>query len=173
MPSDVFWAAFGGGAAAGIFTLLAVLSTEWFRDFLNRPRIGTKLMFAQIISHAHANRDSTQYLSFEAANAKDKPVTLSSYGLMFKRRKSDLLHVIPSPVTTFPIRLESRDSISDHIPQENLFKTLREMHKRPKELKWVYFKDATGYYYRNKIAKITIKELERRYNEYLTETRQN
>lgn len=36
---DVFWAAFGGGAAAGVFTLLAVLLGEYIRWQLAQPKL--------------------------------------------------------------------------------------------------------------------------------------
>ena len=54
--SSVFWAAFGGGAAAGIFTLLAVVLTQWIRWYLDRPLIKVNVSFARLINMPGVNK---------------------------------------------------------------------------------------------------------------------
>ena len=51
IASSVFWAAFGGGAAAGIFTLVAVIVAEWIRWFMDRPLVKVNVGFGYVHNH--------------------------------------------------------------------------------------------------------------------------
>ena len=162
MP-NVFWAAFGGGAVAGIVTLLALAFVEWLRWFIDRPLVKPRLWFVQKLHIS--TKDDTRYLGFEAVNPHTKTVTLSTFGLLYKEVKKGRLQVLPMEAGVFPYRLPGGESISQSIPQDNLFSTLRKTNNRPKDLKWVYFSASSGKIFRSKIASITLKELERRFVE--------
>lgn len=81
MP-DVFWAAFGGGAAAGVFTLLALAFAEWLRRFLDRPLVKCELTVGLMLQDSQ----STETVFFIARNPHSKSVTLSGCGLTYKQK---------------------------------------------------------------------------------------
>ena len=164
--SDVFWAAFGGGAAAGVFVLLAVGFAEWLRWFLDRPLIKPQLWFLQVIDHPFIS-DDAKYLSFEAVNPHSKTVTLSSFGLLYKDVKKGKLQVNPTADgIILPYRLYGGESIKQTIPQDDLFTTLRKNNNRPKDIKCVYFAASSGKIYPGKIKAVTMEALEQRFNEF-------
>jgi hypothetical protein len=68
--SDVFWAAFGGGAAAGIFSLIALLFAEWFRVYLDRPLVKVKASWVIYFQ----GTQTEQKISIQAINPHSRPV---------------------------------------------------------------------------------------------------
>jgi hypothetical protein len=88
--SDVFWAAFGGGAAAGILVLIA----ECFRWYLDRPLVNVKISTGFIISQANVGNPPKQ-IFLEAINPHSKPVTLTSFGLAYRNPKLGTLNISP------------------------------------------------------------------------------
>ena len=64
----VFWGAFGGAAAAGIFTLIAVLGAEWFKWYIDRPLLKVKTMAGSIIGPGDPG-DGSRKLFIEMINA--------------------------------------------------------------------------------------------------------
>ena len=63
---NVFWAAFGGAAAAGIITMIALLTAEWFRWFLDRPLVKVELKTASAPCPNHE-----EFGDLEATSAKE------------------------------------------------------------------------------------------------------
>jgi hypothetical protein len=143
--SDVFWAAFGGGAAAGIVTLIAVLFAEWYRWFLDRPLVKVSLSTGFFVGQ----KDIKLFL--EASNPHTKSVTLSSFGFMFRNKKWGTIVVNPQFGYIFPYELSSGKSLQQWSDIPGLLNTLKNDGKTPKDLKWVYFRSSAGKTYRGKI----------------------
>jgi len=156
MP-DVFWAAFAGAAAAGLITLIAVLTAEWFRWFLDRPLVNVKLWPGFITG------DKTRYIFYEAANPHSKPVTLSSFGLLFKLKEWGKIQTMPQIGYHFPYQLDGGKSLSQWSDMQDLFQTLKKQERTPRDLKWVYFQASSGKLYRSKIENWVIEELEKEF----------
>ncbi|MBN1862969.1 MAG: hypothetical protein JW790_04935 [Dehalococcoidales bacterium] len=153
---DVFWPALGGGIGGGI----AILIVEIFRWYVNRPLIRCKASLGFIHSGIE---DNTRYLFLEATNPHSQPVTISTFGLLYKKKELGKLHVTPQVGYSFPYQLDNGKSIIQWSDMQLLLKTLREGMRVPQDLKWVYFQASSGKLYRNKIPKWVIKELEREF----------
>ena len=85
MNDTVFWAAFGGGAAAGIFTFVAVIGAEWFRWYLDRPLLNVAVNLGR--TYFGNLEDQPQQIFLEATNPHSRTVTVSSFGLIYSKRK--------------------------------------------------------------------------------------
>lgn len=161
MP-DVFWAAFAGAAAAGLITLIALLTAEWFRWFLDRPLLKVEMSLGHLI--AYGNTDSkVRQVFLEASNPHSKPVTISTFGLRYKRYKWGTLYVNPQMGFQFPYQLDGGKSLSQWTPLEELLKTLKKSGRTPIDLKWVWFKASSGKLYQGKIKKWIIEDLEKEF----------
>lgn len=107
---NVFWAAFGGGAAAGIITLSAVIIAEWFRWFLDRPLVKVEMSLGFI--HTAGEIGTERQVFLIARNPHTKPVVLSTFGFSYKQTKWGYLKLNPQAGYQFPYRLDGQDSIS-------------------------------------------------------------
>jgi hypothetical protein len=152
---DVFWPALGGGIGGGI----AILIVEIFRWYVNKPTVRCKLFPGFRLDNQ--SKTIQKYLSFEAINPHLTPVTLSSFGLLFKRKEWGKCDV--DPKVPFPYQLDGGKSLSQKVVPESLFEALRKNGRTPKDLRWVYFRASSGKLYRNKIPKWVIKELEKEF----------
>lgn len=155
---NVFWAAFGGGAAAGLLTLIAVGFAEWLRWFIDRPLAKVKLSLGFITG------DTTRQVFYEAANPHSKSVTLSTFGILFKRKQMGTLFTTPQLGYQFPYQLDGGKSIQQWASVQNLLETLKKGNNTPGDLKWVYFNASSGKTYRGKIEKWVIAELEKAFD---------
>lgn len=164
--SDVFWAAFGGGAAAGIFTLIALMITEWFKWFLDRPLVKVSFSTGYIISQK--DRSDLQFF-MRAANPHTRPVTLSSFGLLYSKVKWGKIQVTPQLGYVLPFQIDAGKSIQQWSDVKGLFKTLKESNRKPTDLKWVYFQSETGKYFRGKINSGFIAALQSGFDKYVSE----
>jgi len=157
--SDVFWAAFGGAAAAGVVTLIAVSVAEWYRWFLDRPLVNVEMSLGFLITPGPA--DKTRQVFLEARNPHTKPVTLSTFGLSFKQDKWGTLYVTPQAGYQFPYQLDGGKSVQQWTTVQSLLETLRKDGRAPSDLKWVWFRASSGKLYRSKIRKWVIEGLEK------------
>jgi hypothetical protein len=155
---DVFWPALGGGIGGGI----AIIIVEVFRWYVSRPLIQCKVSMGFKIHPLL--KDDTRYIFLEAVNPHSKPVTLSSFGLLFKKKEWGKLHVNPQSGYDFPYQLDSGKSLTQWSAMQQLLKTLNGEGRVPQDLKWVYFQASSGKLYRNKIPKWIIKELEKEFS---------
>lgn len=153
---NVFWAAFGG-AAAGIITLIALLTAEWFRWFLDRPLVKVEISLGFI--HTAGEVSNERQVFYEARNTHTKPVVLSTFGLSYKKKEMGKLQVNPQMGYQFPYKLEGQDSISQWARVDELLGTLFSAKRTPKDLKWVWFRASSGKLYRSRIKNWVIKEL--------------
>ena len=160
MP-DVFWAAFAGAAAAGLITLIALLTAEWFRWFLDRPLVKVEMTLGFLVN-PDGSRDRSRQVFLEASNPHSKPVTLSAFGLIFKRKEWGKIQVMPQKGYQFPYQLDGGKSLPQWSSVQDLLETLKREGRVPRDLKWVYFAASSGKLYRSKIKKWIIEELEKR-----------
>jgi hypothetical protein len=161
MP-NVFWAAFGGAAAAGLITLIALLTAEWFRWFLDRPLVKVEMTLGFLIN-PDGSRDKSRQVFLEASNPHSKPVTLSTFGLFFKRKEWGKIQVMPQMGYQFPYQLDGGKSLSQWSDMQDLLKTLKKDGRTPRDLKWAWFRASSDKLYRGKIKKWVIKELEKEF----------
>ena len=154
--SIVFWAAFGGAAAAGVVTLIAMLAAEWYRWFLDRPLVKVSASFGFLVG------DSTEYLFLEAKNPHTKPVTLAAFGLSFKRKGWGDLWVAPGVGYRFPYKLGGGESISQWTSVQGLLDSLGGQGRAPSDLKWIWFRSSSGKLFRGKIERELIQGLEKK-----------
>lgn len=157
--SDVFWAAFGGAAAAGVMTLVAVLLAEWYRWFLDRPLVDVEMSLGFLIGVGSV--DKTRQVLLGARNPHTKPVTLSTFGLSYKQDKWGTLNVTPQAGYQFPYQLDGGKSVQQWTSVQSLLDTLQKDGRLPSDLKWVWFRASSGKSYRNKIKKWVIDGLEK------------
>jgi len=163
---NVFWAAFGGAAAAGIITMIALLTAEWCRWFLDRPLVKVEINLGFI--HTAGEISNERQVFYEARNIHTKPVVLSTFGLSYKKKELGKLQATPQMGYQFPYKLEGQDSISQWARVDDLIGTLYKAKERPNDLKWVWFRALSGKLYRSKIEKWIIKELEKEYKKFDT-----
>lgn len=161
--SNMFWAAFGGGAAAGVFTLIAVVVAEWIRWFMDRPLVKVNVAFAYVHNHPLFD-ENTRYICLEAKNPHSKPVTLSTFGWRYKSQAPMQFQIMPDGTLQFPFELEGGKAISQLSPEEDLFKALRKEGLKPSDLKCVFFKSSSGKTFRGKIPRVTMQALENHFS---------
>ena len=126
--SDVFWAAFGGGAAAGLFTLLAVVTAEWLRWYVDRPLLRVSARLGQLATKGMAGgvEMSGKLLFLEAVNPHSQQVTVSSFGLSFKQEELGSLWISPQLQYPLPYQIGSGKSLSQWTSVAELLKSRRE-----------------------------------------------
>ena len=159
--SSVFWAAFGGGAASGIFALVII----WIRWFLDRPLVKVGMTFAWVFDHPLFN-ENTRYISLEARNPHSKPVTLSTFGFYFKSRAHGRLQVLSDGTCQFPFELEGGKAVSQRTSEENLFKALREAGRKPSDIGGAYFESSSGKIFRGRIPRVSMRVLKESFSKY-------
>lgn len=160
--SNVFWAAFGGAAAAGLVTLIALLAAEWFRWFLDRPLVKVEMTLGYFIKTS-GSRDESHQVFLEASNPHSKPVTLSTFGLLYKRKEWGKIQVNPQMGYQFPYQLDGGKSLSQWSSVKQLLEVLKKDKRTPRDLKWAWFKASSGHLYRGKIKEWVIEELEQEF----------
>jgi hypothetical protein len=160
--SNIFWAAFGGGAAAG--AVIGII--ELFRWFASRPLLKVEVTLGTIIETAPSLRTSTVAMDkvfLEARNTHLVPVTVSSFGLGFKRRKGERLVMPPQRDYRFPYEVSGGKELTQWTSIEELLRALRERGRRPSDLRWGWFRASSGKEFRGRIDSKVIATLEREF----------
>jgi len=160
--ANVFWAALGGG----ISTLIAVLSVEWLRRFLDRPLLKIELSPGFYSGGPEIDlKDPTQYgLYFVARNPHKVSVTVSAFGLAYKAKDLGSLEIPPRLSHPSPHEVAGGKSMEEWFPLPNLLSALREQGQKPSALKSVWFRSQSGKTFRSKIKASTIRAMERAFN---------
>jgi len=166
MP-NVFWAAFGGGAAAALITLVALITVEWFKWFLDRPLVKVKMSLGFLFGTTYMltrdpskGKDRNRLVFFEASNPHTKPVTISGFGLYYKRSKWGAFHIMPQVGYQFPYQLDGGKTLTQWSDMQDILQAIKEDGRTPRDLKWAWFRASTDKIYLSKIKKWIIKELE-------------
>ena len=168
MGDSVFWAAFGGGAAAGSFTIIALLVAEWFRWYIDRPLLMVSASLGQ--TYLAAGLDpSENNIYLDARNPHSHPVTVSSFGVIFGAHKRPWrlrpskyvrLWFRPNEPRNFPYQIEGGRSLMQWHTVANHFGHLRELGLEPQNLTKVWFLASSGKYYYGKVDKLTAMSLQ-------------
>lgn len=156
--NNIFWAAFGGGAAAGIFTLVAVVVAEWFRWFWDRPLLKISMGFGYYI---YSDRiDETQHIVLEGKNPHTKSVTVETLGFYYKSKEWGKVQLIHEG-GELPREVEGGKSFSYRAPIQGLLEGLEKHRRKPSDLKWVYMESSSGKVFRGKITSKNMRGLEK------------
>lgn len=158
----VFWAAFGGGAAAGVFILLAVVIAEWLRWFFDRPLVKVEMSLGLILGDA----TQTQYVYFEALNPHSKPVILAGIGLSFKGTKWPAVAILPPQLSAlFPYQLDGGMTFNQRLTVQELIDALKNGDRVPGDITRVWFRSQAGKFFSRRIQTRVIKQIEQKYYE--------
>lgn len=161
---DNFWAAFGGGAAGSVFTLLGVLLVDALQRWRLRPQLRIMLEFGYLVPGVNRigyriwNRDPSRpppdgnaIISFHALNPSPFPLEITSYGLATKRRKDGRLFVNPDFYGDQPPKLlKQGESFTQTAPVTQL--GLIEG-KGWLQIEYVWFSTRSGHKFQSRISR--------------------
>lgn len=104
---DVFWAAFGGGAAAGVVTLVAVIAGEYIRWAVVQPKLVVSMLFGYVTA-----KGNTPQVIFQAQNPRVHPITVSTFGYRVRKGKKPMMQVgHQSDLFEFPYEIAGGKSL--------------------------------------------------------------
>ena len=147
--TNVFWAAFGGGAAAGIFTLITIGFVEWLKWYLDRPLIRVKVAWAIIFDEA----ENQKRISISAINPHTKSVTLSRVGFLLKGTKGlQILKPDPSWIK-LPLDVMGGKSYTAYFSGDELLSALHENGYESSDLRYAFFEAQSGKMYKTRLHK--------------------
>ena len=161
--SSIFWAAFGGGAAAGV--VIGVI--ELIRWLTNRPVLKVSVKLGDIIltsPNPFSVKGMTvhaSYIFFEARNPHHVPITVSGFGLNYKRRKGHKLFILPQVGSQFPYEVSGGKDLTEQRSIAEFLNQLRDIGERPSHLESVWFQASSGKVFRSKIEPKVIASLEK------------
>lgn len=161
--SNIFWAAFGGGAAAG--AVIGVI--ELLRWLSSRPLLKVEVKLGEIFGtfpdlySLKGPLEQASYIFFEARNPHHVPVWVSSFGLDYRRPKGKKITILPQVGYQFPYEVVGGKELVQWKPIGEFLSKLRQIGERPSALKWVGFQASSGKVFRGKIAPKVIISLEK------------
>ena len=162
--SDVFWAAFGRGAAGGLVAGLISLLIESFKLSQTRPLLKVIGRAGYIDSQTPVKQVEGLHLILEAINDRNFPMTVNRYGLITKGRKTKDLFIEANYGFTFPYQVLPGSRLTQFISIHDLSKHLIEMGCRPSDLKCARFGTTIGKDFRGPIDKSAMKKLEAKFD---------
>ena len=154
---DVFWAAFGGGAAAGVVGAVGVLAVEWMRARREAPKLVVNATFARMLGGGV--EDDQLYLQIKVSNSRMIPMTVTSYGLD-RGKQGSLLMPYKYAEPQLPHALAPGGSAGVRVPVDTLIQALVKDGIRVSDIKGVRVDTAVGRVFEGKIPKGTRKVLE-------------
>ena len=155
---DVFWAAFGGGAAAGGVGVLGVLIVEWVRATREGPKLEVKATFARILG---AGVDDDQlYFAIDVSNPRMIPMRVNSYGLD-RGKHGWLLMPMELAEPRLPHEVSPGSSAGYRVPVDTVMQALMKNGLRVSDIKGVLVNTAIGRVFKGKIPKETRQRLEK------------
>lgn len=166
MQREIFWAAFGGALAAGLVTMVALLAAEWFRWYIDRPLIKVSASLGR--AYGGQFESGERHLYLEARNPHSRPVTVSSFGLLYResrrgwrlRGRPGRLWFRPNDVSRFPNTIDGGQSLTQWHTVDGHLDRLREIGLEPRNMRKVWFLSSAGKYYQEPIDKEVIKSLQ-------------
>lgn len=177
--SLVFWGAFGGGAAAGLFTLLAVGVAEWLRWFVNRPLLKVRAVVGDVESTTGHMASSgalgvgSRKIFLIAANPHTVPLNVSTFGLSYRSKKWGTMVVRPLVGYDFPHQILSGTNLIQWVDVPRVLQELRSRNRNPKDLKYAWFTSSTHKIFRGRLTKETIRLIQTEYDKSDEQWEQN
>ena len=170
--SEVFWSAFGGGIAGGIVAALAGLVVEWGRYFFSKPHLEVSGTSSYVVIPGMSSKligiknDEIQ-LILTAANDRQHPITITGFGIRLKGRTTPGLFLTPNEGFHMPYEILPGHNLTQFTSVPDLVAKLKEMGKKPEDLKCIWFKTATNQEFRGVIDKDGMKAIRTEYNKNL------
>ena len=142
---DVFWAAFGGGAAAGIFSVIAVVLGEYLRWRSVQPKLVVSVTLGRLAGARDIDGqlypvqvdDSCETTLFGAQNPRLSSATVMSFGLRARHGEKPVIQVTPQ--FKFPYEIEGGKSLTQWFDTKVLLKSLAETGNKPSDIKYAWF----------------------------------
>jgi len=160
--SNIFWAAFGGGAAAG--ALIGII--ELFRWLASRPLLKVKVELGKIVgefpnmlSYTGLTEQASQIFLI-ASNPHLAPVTVSCFGFDYKQPKGERMTILPQIGYRFPYEVAGGKELMQWTDVEGILSNLRQNGRRPSDLKCAWFKASSGKEFHGKVSPKVIIALE-------------
>ncbi len=153
IDQGVFFAAFGGGAAAG----LVILGIELIRRYWERPLVKVTVGVGLSVAEDRDAKDAE--LVLEASNVHGQPVTLVSCGLVLSTGHRVLLP--RSQVADLPMELGLQRPVVKTVSVEQLLSRLKVWGCAPEDVHYAYFTSSTGRVFRTRLGKDIIAALSR------------
>ena len=170
--SEVFWSAFGGGIAGGMVAALAGLVVEWGRYFFARPHLkvsGTSkfIVTPGISSQSIGIKNDEIQLVLEAVNDRQHPITVTGFGIRLKGKHTRGLFITHNIGFHMPYEILPGHNLTQFTSIPDLVMELKEMGKKPEDLKCIWFKTAINHEFRGAIDKDGVKAIRGKYNKSL------
>lgn len=168
--SEVFWSAFGGGIAGGIVAALTGFVVEWSRYFLSKSHLKVSGTSRYLVTPGMSSKlietknDDEIQLILQAANDRQHPITVTSFGIRLKGRNTNGLFLIPNEGFHMPYEILPGHHLTQFTSILYLVIELKEMGKKPKDLKCIWFKTATNQEFRGAIDKDGMKAIGTEYS---------
>jgi len=153
IDQGVFFAAFGGGAAAGV----VILGIELIRRYWERPLVKVTVGVGLSVAEDRDAKDAE--LVLEASNVHGQPVTLVSCGLVLSTGHRVLLP--RSQVADLPMELGLQRPVVKTVSVEQLLSRLEVWGCVPDDVQYAYFTSSTGRVFRTRLGKDIIAALSR------------
>ena len=150
---DVFWAAFGGGAAAGVVALLGMVVVEVWRDRRDKPRLELDGRLGDVTPRGTFEPNVSTYFTVNAGNVGRRLVRIMGYGYQYKGTDK-VIHCIPPRFAqdTVPCDLEPGHSFMGWILLDEMAKSLSREGCTAVDIRRVWVRDAVGRYYYGKVV---------------------
>ena len=161
MEAEVFWAAFGGGAAAGVVGLAAVLVVEYIRSRREAPHLNVSVTLGYEIGGV-PDRSNVRLAFIQASNPRSIPITINSFGWDYGKGRM-LLWGFNTSYATLPYSLQPGASTDARIEVDLVIDGLRKNGLLPSDLKGAVVRTAIGRDFKGRIHKKTIKTLKEAY----------
>jgi hypothetical protein len=145
IDQGVFFAAFGGGAAAGV----VILGIELIRRYWERPLVKVTVGVGLSVAEDRDAKDAE--LVLEASNVHGQPVTLVSCGLVLSTGHRVLLP--RSQVADLPMELGLQRPVVKTVSVEQLLSRLEVWGCVPDDVQYAYFTSSTGRVFRTRLGK--------------------
>jgi len=153
IDQGVFFAAFGGGAAAGV----VILGIELIRRYWERPLVKVTVGVGLSVAEDRDAKDAE--LVLEASNVHGQPVTLVSCGLVLSTGHRVLLP--RSQVADLPMELGLQRPVVKTVSVDQLLSRLKVWGCAPEDVQYAYFTSSTGRVFRTRLGKDIIAALSR------------
>ena len=162
MEANVFWAAFGGGAAAGVVGVVGVLVVEYFRARRDRPGLDVTVSLGY--EHGgYPDRSDVMMVFLSASNPRAIPLTIDSWGWGYGKGMM-LLWAFVHSRQQLPYSLAPGTSTGASFPVDLTIAALRKNGLKPSDLKSGIVRTAIGRDFKGTIHKETMRTLQKAYD---------